>query len=57
MSLIQGTKGEAIVGYGEPLATQEMGYPRLSQRVNKKPKKALFKDSTWSDFLEKALNI
>jgi hypothetical protein len=27
------TKGEAVVNYAEPLATKEMGYTRLSQRV------------------------
>lgn len=26
-------KGEAVVGYAEPLATQEPWYPRLSRRV------------------------
>jgi len=29
------SKGEAVVGYREPLATQQMGYHRLSRRVNK----------------------
>jgi hypothetical protein len=28
------TKGEAVVNYAEPLATQEVQYHRLSQRVN-----------------------
>ena len=28
-------KGEAVAIYCEPLATKEMGYPRLSHRVNK----------------------
>jgi hypothetical protein len=32
---IQGVKGEAVVSYRKPLTTQEMWYPRLSQRVNK----------------------
>jgi hypothetical protein len=32
---IQGVKGEAVAGYRKPLTTQEMWYPRLSQRVNK----------------------
>jgi hypothetical protein len=35
MPQIQGIKGEAVVVYCEPLITQEMGYPRLSRRVNK----------------------
>ena len=35
MQQIQGVKGEAVVGYREPLTTKEMRYPRLSQRVNK----------------------
>ena len=29
------SEGEAVVGYREPLATKEMGYYRLSRRVNK----------------------
>jgi hypothetical protein len=29
------TGGEAVVGYRKPPATKEMGYPRLSRRVNK----------------------
>jgi hypothetical protein len=32
---IQGVKGEAVVCYCEPLTTQEIGYHRLSRRVNK----------------------
>jgi hypothetical protein len=35
MPQIQGVKGEAVVSYCEPLTTLEMGYHRLSQRVNK----------------------
>ncbi len=35
MPQIQGIKGEAVVVYCEPLITQEMGYHRLSRRVNK----------------------
>ncbi len=35
MLQIQGTKGEAVVVYCKPLITQEMGYRRLSRRVNK----------------------
>jgi hypothetical protein len=29
------TEGEAVVAYREPSATKEMGYHRLSRRVNK----------------------
>jgi len=29
------SKGEAVVNYREPLATQKMGYHRLSRRANK----------------------
>jgi hypothetical protein len=35
MPQIQGGKGKAVVSYCEPLTTLEMGYHRLSQRVNK----------------------
>ena len=35
MPQIQGVKGEAVVSYCEPLTTKEMGYHRLSRRVNK----------------------
>ena len=35
MSHIRGIKGEAVVVYSEPLITKEMGYHRLSRRVNK----------------------
>jgi hypothetical protein len=34
MLQIQGAKGDAVVIYCEPLATQEMRYHRLSLRVN-----------------------
>jgi hypothetical protein len=39
MPEIRGVKGEAIVGYAELLTTREVGYHRLSQRVNKRKKK------------------
>jgi hypothetical protein len=29
------SKGEAVVAYRDPLATQKMGWHRLSRRVNK----------------------
>ena len=32
---IRGIKGEAVVVYCEPLITKEMGYYRLSRRINK----------------------
>jgi hypothetical protein len=35
MPQIQGVEGEAVVSYCEPLTTLEMGYHRLSRRVNK----------------------
>ena len=40
MLQIQGVKGEAVVVYCEPLITKEMGYHRLSRRVNKMEKKS-----------------
>jgi hypothetical protein len=39
MPEIQGVKGEAIVSYAELLTTRELGYHRLSRRVNKTKKK------------------
>ncbi len=36
---MQDGKGEAVVNYREPFQTQQMGYHRLSQRVNKIEKK------------------
>ena len=30
---MQGVKGEAVVGYAEPLTTRQMQYTRLSRRV------------------------
>ena len=35
MPQIRGIKGKAVVVYCEPLITKEMGYHRLSRRVNK----------------------
>jgi hypothetical protein len=35
MPQMQDVKGEAVVCYREPLTTQQMGYHRLSRRVNK----------------------
>jgi hypothetical protein len=34
MRQIQGAEGEVVVIYCEPLTTREMGYHRLSLRVN-----------------------
>jgi hypothetical protein len=36
---LSGVKGEAVVIYCEPLTTKEMGYYRLSRRVNNTVKK------------------
>jgi len=33
---MQGVKGLAVVVYAEPLTTKQMGYHRLSRRVNKR---------------------
>jgi len=35
MPQLRGIEGEAVVVYCEPLITKEMGYHRLSRRVNK----------------------
>jgi len=35
MPHIRGIKGEAVIAYCESLITKEMGYHRLSRRVNK----------------------
>jgi hypothetical protein len=40
MSQLPSVKGEAVVIYCEPLTTKEMGYYRLSPRVNNTVKKA-----------------
>ncbi len=34
MLQMQGVKGEAVVIYAKPLTTQQMGYHRLSRKVN-----------------------
>jgi hypothetical protein len=39
MPHIRGIKGDAVVVYCEPLITKEMGYYRLSRRVNKNERK------------------
>jgi len=40
MAQIRGGRVEAVVNYCETLTTREMGYHRLSQRVNNPVKKA-----------------
>jgi hypothetical protein len=40
MSQVRGVNGEAVVNYCEPLTTKEMGYYRLSRRVNNIGEKA-----------------
>ncbi len=39
MPQMQGGEGEAVVSYRKAFPTQQMGYHRLSQRVNKIEKK------------------
>ncbi len=46
MPQVRGVKGEAVVIYCEPLTTKEMGYYRLSRRVNNTVKKPLFLEIT-----------
>ena len=43
---IRGVKGEVVAIYCEPLATKEMGYYRLSRRVNNTVKKPPFPEIT-----------
>jgi len=47
---MQGGKGEAVVNYREPFPTWQMGYHRLSQRVNKIEKKGVVIFSLRSDY-------
>ena len=47
MPQVRGVKGEAVVIYCDPLTTKEMGYYRLSRRVNNTVKKPLFLETTW----------
>ena len=54
MPQVRGVKGEAVVIYCEPLATKEMGYYRLSRRVNNTVKKQLFLEITWGCVLIEA---
>jgi hypothetical protein len=49
MPQIQGSKGEAVVIYCEPLATKEMGYHPLSRRGNKEGIKSLFYHTPMDD--------
>jgi len=55
MPQIQDGKGEAVARYREPLTTQEMGYRRLSHRVNNMAAFDRFQDVTWSDFQRRTL--
>ncbi len=48
---MQDGKGEAVANYREPFPTQQMGYPRLSQRVNKIEKKRPSSYFTWGQFI------
>jgi hypothetical protein len=54
MPQIQGVKGEAVVVYRKSLTTQEMGYPRLSRRVNNMADFSLFMNVTLCGFVNKA---
>ena len=54
MPQIRGVKGEAVVVYCEPLTTKEMGYYRLSRRVNNTVKKPSFLEITRSCVLVEA---
>ena len=49
MLQIQGVKGEAVVGYCEPLKTQEMRHHRLSRRVNNRASFSSFMDVILSE--------
>ena len=51
---VRGVKGEAVVIYREPLKTKEMGYYRLSRRVNNTVNKPRFLDITWGCVLIEA---
>ena len=55
MLQIQGAEGEAIVGYCEPSATQEIRYHRLSRRVKNMAVFSLFVDFTVCAFVNNAL--
>ncbi len=54
MLQVRGVKGEAVVIYCEPLTTKEMGYYRLSRRVNNTVKKSLSLETTWGRVLIEA---
>ena len=54
---MQGVKGEAVVGYAEPLKTQQMRYDRLSRRVNNSATIKRFVDLTICAIVLKALAI
>jgi len=52
MPQVLGVEGEAVALYREPSTTQEMWYPRLSRRVNKKAVFPCFQNATCSGFQE-----
>ena len=54
MPQVRGVKSEAVVIYCEPLTTKEMGYYRLSRRVNNTVKKPLFLEIPWGCVLIEA---
>jgi hypothetical protein len=52
MPQMQGGKGEVVVSCREPFPTKQMGYHRLSQRVNKIEKKRHHHIFIWSLLLD-----
>jgi hypothetical protein len=55
MPQIQDGEGEAIVRYCEPSPTQEMGYHRLSRRVNNMAVFSPFLEITAGELVNEAL--
>ena len=53
---MQGVKGQAVVGYAEPLTTQQMRHTRLSRRVRNMALFPRFLDITNSEFDNNAQN-
>jgi hypothetical protein len=45
MLQLQGSKGEAVIIYCDPLITQKMGHYQLSSRVNKMKKNGIYTSS------------
>jgi len=52
MPQVQGVRSQAVVNYCELLATQEMGYHRLSRRVNKMRNRLLISCLIYKQVLE-----